>query len=308
MNDPWPRRAAAQLLDRPKATVPELVGRLLAVQAQDSRAAALALRARGTGFTRRDVDEALHNKEITRAWGPRGTLHLIRTDDLPWLLSLTRSSQKTIERRLNQLGAAHLTNRVEKATFGQGPLTKAELGERLQAEGQAIIHLAAYAAEQGRLVLGPDRNGKATYVHTADWLGAPIVFEPDRDRALRELGLRYAQAHAPATPEDLAYWSGLGVKDAQRAHRDVPEKEPWEGIRLLPAFDEFLLGWKERAPMTVPPATIAPGGGIIRPAIVKDGTIIRTWSIERNGVVTDATIPLDQEAAEIATFLHITSK
>ncbi len=290
--------------------MPELVRELLAVQAQDSRAAALALRARGAGFTRHDVQEAIERREIVRAWGPRGTLHLIRTDDLPWLLSLTRSSTATIARRLAQLGVTgdDLAERVEKATFGQGPLTKAELGQRLKAEGQAIVHLAAVAAEQGRLVLGPDRNGKATYVHTADWLGAPIAFEPDRDRALRELGLRYARCHAPATPEDLAYWSGLSLKDAQSAYQVVPEKEPWEGIRLLPAFDEFLLGWKERAPMTVPPATIAPGGGIIRPAIVKDGTIIGTWSIERNKVVTSATIPLDREAAEITTFLHITSK
>lgn len=304
MNDPWPRRASAQLLDRPETGVTELVGRLLAVQAQDSRAAALALRARGTGFTRQDVQEAVERREIVRAWGPRGTLHLIRADDLPWLLSLTRPSTSTVDRRLAQLGAAHLTGRVEEATFGQGPLTKAELGERLGAQGQAIIHLAAFAAERGRLVLGPDRGGKATYVHTADWLGAPIVFEPDRDRALRELGLRYAAAHAPATPEDLAHWSGLSLKDARRAHQVVPEKEPWEGVRLLPAFDEFLLGWKERAPMTVPPATIAPGGGIIRPAVVKDGKIVGTWSLDGNG----AGIPIDQEIADIANFLHITSK
>ncbi|TKK78739.1 winged helix DNA-binding domain-containing protein [Herbidospora galbida] len=306
MNDPWPRRAAAQLLDRPRTTVPELVRALLAVQAQDAKAAALALRARGAGFTRADVEAALQAGEIVRAWGPRGTLHLIAADDLPWLLSLTRPSTSTIARRLAQLGVTgdDLAGRVEKATFGQGPLTKAELGERLRVEGQAIIHLAALAAERGRLVLGPDRGGKATYVHAADWLGAPIAFEPDRDRALRELGSRYARAHSPATPEDLAHWSGVSLKDARRAHHDVPEKEPWEGTRLLPAFDEFLLGWKERAPMTVPTATIAPGGGIIRPAVVKDGVIVGTWSLGGNG----GEIPVDQEIADIANFLHITSK
>nr|WP_083976246.1 winged helix DNA-binding domain-containing protein [Herbidospora sakaeratensis] len=306
MNDPWPRRAAAQLFDRPRTTVPELVRALLAVQAQDSKAAALALRARGTGFTRADVEQAIRAKEIVRAWGPRGTLHLIAADDLPWLLSLTRPSTATIARRLTQLGVTgdDLAGRVEKATYGQGPLTKAELGERLRAEGQAIIHLAALAAERGRLVLGPDKGGKATYVHAADWLGAPIAFEPDRDKALKELGTRYARAHAPATPEDLAYWSGVSLKEARRAHQDVPEKEPWEGTRLVPAFDEFLLGWKERAPMTVPTATIVPGGGMIRPAVVKDGKIVATWSLGGN----DREIRADEEFADIANFLHITSK
>ncbi|NAS21800.1 winged helix DNA-binding domain-containing protein [Herbidospora sp. NEAU-GS84] len=306
MNDPWPRRAAAQFLDRPRTSVPELVRGLLAVQAQDPKAAALALRARGTGFTRRDVEEAIRTREITRAWGPRGTLHLIRTDDLPWLLSLTRPSTATIARRLAQLGVTgdDLAGRVERATFGQGPLTKAELGERLGAEGQAIVHLAALAAERGRLVLGPDRGGRATYVHAADWLGAPIAFEPDREKALKELGVRYARAHAPATPEDLAYWSGVSLREARRAHHDVPEKEPWHGLRLLPAFDEFLLGWKERAPMTVPTATIVPGGGMIRPAVVKDGMIVGTWSLGAN----DREIPDGEEIADIANFLHITSK
>ncbi|WP_051760419.1 winged helix DNA-binding domain-containing protein [Herbidospora cretacea] len=306
MNDPWPRRAAAQLLDRPRTTVPELVRDLLAVQAQDSKAAALALRARGTGFTRQDVEQAIRAREITRAWGPRGTLHLISTDDLPWLLSLARPSTAAIARRLTQLGVTggDLAGRVEKATFGQGPLTKAELGERLGAEGQAIIHLAALAAERGRLVLGPDRGGKATYVHAADWLGAPIVFEPDREKALKELGLRYGRAHTPATPEDLAYWSGVSLREARWAHHDVPEKEPWYGVRLLPAFDEFLLGWKERAPMTVPTATIVPGGGMIRPTVVKDGVIVGTWSLDGN----DRRIPVGEEIADIANFLHITSK
>ncbi len=233
MNDPWQRRAAAQLLDRPTTGVPELVERLLAVQAQDSRAAALALRARGTGFTRQDVREAVDRREIVRAWDPRGTLHLIRTDDLPWLLSLTRPSASTVDRRLAQLGAADSAGRVEKATFGQGPLTKAELGERLGVEGQAIIHLAAHAAEQGRLVLGPDRAGKATYVHTADWLGAPIVFEPDRDRALRSSACGTRGRTPPPRPRTSPTGQGSSLKEARRAHQVVPEKEPWEGMRLL---------------------------------------------------------------------------
>jgi hypothetical protein len=54
------RRAVAQRLHRPRRAGPEaIVSALLAVQAQDVRAAPLALRARATGLTAAAVDAAL---------------------------------------------------------------------------------------------------------------------------------------------------------------------------------------------------------------------------------------------------------
>ena len=308
-------RVAAQLLHRPGRgpAIADLVGRLVAVQAQDIGAAPLALRVRSRGLTAADVAAAREDRSIVRAWGPRGTLHLVATNDLPWLGPLFGPQWINHSlRRLAQEGVmgttAELVRVTDRALAGQGPLTKAQLGERLAklgrpAKGQGIVHLAALAAAHGKVVLGPDRAGKPTYVLAADWLPSQPPPDNDRGRALAELARRYLRAHAPAGPEDLAAWSGLGLGDARAAwatvgseltevrHRDRPLWRARRGgprpadvpVSLLPAFDEYLLGWRDRG-LIVADAharTVLPGGGILRPAVLAHGRVVGTWRVIR---------------------------
>jgi hypothetical protein len=264
------------------------------------------------------VEAAWQAREIVRTWGPRGTLHFMHVDDLPWLHALTRRDTGTL-RRLAQEGVTgdDLLPLIDRALEGQGPLTKAELTERLagRAQGQGVVHLVALAAHHGLAVLGPSRAGKPTYVHAADWFGAPIGAEPDRQRALAELALRYRRAHHPAEPEDLAAWSGLPLGDARTAWRlaaapDPPSVVGTSVVRLAPAFDEYLLGWKSRDAILPAEHTRAvfPGGGILRPVLIVDGEIKGVWS--RKGVeVTVAPfaelVPglLDDEVEDVRRFL-----
>ncbi len=322
-------RVAAQLLHRPdrRPAVAELVGRLLAVQAQDLAAAPLALRARSQGLVAADVHAAREDRSIVRAWGPRGTLHFIATEDLGWLTALHGQLLNGSLRRLSQLGvtgtAESLLRKLDRAIDGRGPLSKVELGHRVGLTGQAIVHLAALGASRGRLVLGPDRDRKATYVAVADWLGRPP--DPvDRPTALAELARRYLRSHGPATPDDLAAWSGLGLGDCRSAftaigaeltevrHHDRPlwklkrsGRPVTMPLALLPAFDEYLLGWKDRSLIVDPrhARSVVPGGGIIRAAVVDNGLVVGTW---KTGQVS-AFSPLDPDAvaaerADIARF------
>ncbi len=57
---------------------------MIGVQAQDLRAAALALRSRVPGLTRGAVRAAA----LLRTWTVRGTVHLIAASDRPWLHAL----------------------------------------------------------------------------------------------------------------------------------------------------------------------------------------------------------------------------
>lgn len=315
------RDVEAQLLHRPPGPGPgEVVRRLLAVQAQDIPSAYLAFRARSATLTRRHVEDAWRRREIVRTWGPRGTLHFVHRDDLPWLHGLTRRHAAALRRLAQEGVTGDPLPLIDRALAGQGPLTKAELTERLsgRARGQGVVHLVALAAAHGLAVLGPPRAGKPTYVHAADWLGAPIVPEPDRDRALAELALRYRRAHRPATPEDLAAWSGLSLTDARTAWRRAPAPappgDPPAGagplVRLLPAFDEYLLGWRSRDPILAPEhaRTVHPGGGVLRPVIVVDGRVEGVWTRE-GPEVTPAPFTelppglLDAEVADIRRFL-----
>jgi Cu2+-containing amine oxidase len=68
-----------------------VVERLLAVQTQDPRGARLAVRARSEGLYATDVDDALNSRELVTTWVNRGTQHLIRSEDYPWLHALTTS-------------------------------------------------------------------------------------------------------------------------------------------------------------------------------------------------------------------------
>jgi hypothetical protein len=307
-------RAAAQLLHRPGALgVAQVVGRLLAVQAQDLRAARLALRARSVGLRAPDVDAALSaERSVVVAWLMRGTLHLVGRDDYPWLLGLTAPTRLSASRRrLAQEGvsaddAERAVGIVGRALADDGPLTRSQLAERIAAEGirtegQATPHLLMLAALRGVAVLGPLReDGGHAFALARDWLGTAPPTElagAERDGALAELARRYLAAHGPAAPDDLAAWSGLALRDARAglqaiaselAERgddllDLAAREPTpEAIpaRLLAAFDPYLLGWKDRA-FAVPTRyakRVHPGGGMLRATATVDGLAVATWS------------------------------
>ena len=203
------RRAAAQLLVPGERAAADVVRRLLAVQAQDPRAARVALRARGA--------ERVDESALVTTWLLRGTLHLVAVEDLGWLHALTGALVRPqTERRLAELGAAPARAlRVIERALADGPRSRADLADRLRAaglaaEGQIVPHLLGLAASRGTLVLAGD-----AYALTADVAPAARA-APDRDAALAELARRYLRGHGPATPDDLAAWSGLGLGDARR--------------------------------------------------------------------------------------------
>jgi hypothetical protein len=285
------RRAAAQLLSEPAAGPREVVRRLLAVQAQDLRAARLAIRARTRDVTAAEVDRLLADGSLVVGWLLRGTLHLVRAEDYHWLLALTAPTRiATNRRRLRQEGvppddADRAVPTIERALADEGPLTRGELATRLAAagirtEGQATHHLLVLAALRGVAVLLPPRNGTQAFVLARDWLGQPGTL--DRDASLAELARRYLAGHAPATPTDLARWSGLPLRDTRRLPAGSLGQPPAGAPppRLLAAFDPYLLGWKDRS-FAVPAQharRVHPGGGVLRAVVTVGGEAAGTWA------------------------------
>lgn len=312
---------------------------MLAVQAQDIAGAPLALRARTRNTTLADVVAAREARSIVRAWGPRGTLHLVAAEDLAWLTALRGPANRSqAMRRLGQTGVAgaeaDLVRVTERALSGQGPLTKAEFGQRLAAlglpaQGQGIVYLAFLGAMHGRVVLGPDRGPKPTYVHAQEWLGAPVDLRVDRGAALAELARRYLRARGPASPADLAAWFGLSARDATAAFaaagddlvaldgspagpdrlwrlRHDTEKARRVTVALLPSFDEYLLSWRDRTMILDPghAKRVIPGGGILPPTVVADGRVAGTWRSDGTvELLPGATV---DEAALAAEFADVT--
>jgi hypothetical protein len=315
------RRAAAQLLGGAYEPPHRAVAHLLAVQAQDLRAARLALRARGAASVAADVDAALtDDRSLVVTWLMRGTLHLVAREDHGWLLALTGDQNAaTIRRRLGQLGvserdAERAVTVIERALADEGPLPRPRLAERLRAaglpaEGQAVPHLLALAAGRGTIVLGPIQDGEHALVLARDWLGPPSR-APDRDTALAELARRYLRGHGPASAADLAAWSGLGLRDARAGLAAIADELRHDGDlaelaersappnrmppRLLGAFDPYLLGWNDRS-FAVDPAharRVHPGGGIVRATAIAGGRAVATWTMPGGRVALAPFAPL----------------
>jgi hypothetical protein len=336
----WLRVRAQRLSPRPRRpadTVAHVVRDLFAVQAQDPAAAPLAIRARSAGLVAADVRRAREReRSVVRTWAMRSTLHLLAAEDVGWLLALLGPHfVRTSQRRREALGldeetCARAIRALREILARRGPLTRAEIVEqlalrRVRLEGQARPHLIARAALEGVVCLGPDRGREPTYVLLEDW-AEPGRSLP-RDEALAELARRYLAAHGPAGLEDFATWTGLPRADArtgleaitpelvevavggrpawlpesQAASLDEPPP-PDLLVRLLPAFDPYLLGYRDRGHIV--PAEharqIHPGGGLIRPALLLNGSVIGTWRSRprRGGLLVDVSpfAPLTAEA------------
>ncbi|MDQ3810465.1 MAG: winged helix DNA-binding domain-containing protein, partial [Chloroflexota bacterium] len=69
--------------------MPRLVGQVCGLQAQDPQAALLGARARAAGLTAAEVERArVEDRSVVVTWCWRGTLHLVATEDLSWILPL----------------------------------------------------------------------------------------------------------------------------------------------------------------------------------------------------------------------------
>jgi hypothetical protein len=332
-------RFAAQGLAGPAAREPSaVVERLLAVQGQDPRGARLAVRARSEGLSAADVDRALsEERSLLITWLNRGTLHLVRSEDYPWLQALTTPPlQASCKRRLHQEGISPeqgelAVETIERALVDEGPLSRHQLRERLDAAGvptggQALIHLLFLAAVRGVAVRGPMIGKDHAYVLVRDWLGRqPKV---DRDKALAELARRYLVGHAPADDRDLARWAGLPLRDARAgltaiapelvqrddglvhlsAHPPVAEVP---GPRLLGAFEPVLLGWTSREAVLGKQTQLVTLNGIFKPFAMVKGRAVGTWRLARGKVTIEplgritkqASAALAADAADVERFM-----
>ncbi|HEY3558337.1 MAG TPA: winged helix DNA-binding domain-containing protein [Kribbella sp.] len=276
--------------------VADVVRRTGGLQAQTWRGAAYAVRARSTATTLSDVTHAqVTDRSVVRGWFMRGTLQLVAVEDAGPLLGLLGGKLiKDTERRYAELGLPERTRAaaagvLEEHLLANGPSSRADLAEVLvragliaEPKGQAVYALIRYTGLLGRLCYGPGE----TWVAVSDWLGKPLTLQGDLD----SLAHRYLTAYGPATARDFATWSGLPVPDARRAIRSVAtssfevettdlyavEDLPGcQDARMLGEFDAYLLGYQNRFQEL--PASIFPGGGMLRPAVIKAGRAIGSW-------------------------------
>ena len=296
---------ASPVLDDPAG----VVSWLGAVQAQDYLGGLWAVGLRTRSATERQVERALAGRAILRTWPMRGTLHFVGAKDVRWMLDLLagRVSERAAARRRElEIDAATVRRSrklVVKALEGGRQVTRSGLYDGLEAAGIATrdgrgLHILIGFALEGLICFGAREGKQQTFALLAEW--APDARTLPRDEALGELARRYFTSHGPATWRDFAWWSGLRAAEAREAIQlartqltceIVEGKEFWHvpssrrpventspAAYLLPPFDEFTVGYKDRsAALHRRDAGSAQSGAMIGPVVVVNGMVVGTW-------------------------------
>ncbi|WFE52940.1 winged helix DNA-binding domain-containing protein [Micromonospora sp. WMMD1155] len=298
-----------------------------AMQAQDLASGLWSLGARLPGQSVADVQAALERREALRTWPMRGTVHLVPPADARWMLELTgvRSLSGSATRRarlgLTEADEGRAMDVLGAALTGGGRLTRAQCLATLReagigTDGQRGYHLLWTASVRGVTCVAPDVGTDQTFALLDEW--APESRRLDRDEALAVLAHRYVRGHGPVTAREFAGWSGLTLTDARRglaaaesalstvrvdgepmhvdaALADLRDIAP-DDVLALPGFDEYLLGYRDRALMLDPvdQQAVVPGNnGIFQATVVRAGRVVGVWKRKvGRSAVTVAVRPL----------------
>ena len=332
------------------------------VHAQIQASAELQLAARVDGITRQDVRDALwERRELVKAWTLRGTLHLHPADELPvWYAAGRAVSPEAQELGpwVDPKGELHPAlgrDHVEEIraavldTLDGRCLLREELAAEVvqrvgpKARGRLLSGFAFFGGAV--LCQGPPQGSKITLARPDQWVER--WEELDEQEGLREVCRRYLRTYGPATPKDFREWfsSRQFKPDDARAlfasveleevdveghsayvvEGDTSFPEPQRTARLLPEYDVYVMGFRERdqlVPEEVRGQVAAHGRGKYEgPAGVRflmvDGIAAGLWERKKRGKRIELRVTpsrkltraeraeLDAEAERLGAFLGL---
>jgi hypothetical protein len=219
----------------------------------------------------------------------------------------------------------------------------AEFGAKLaQSSWGTMLKPAAFT---GRLCFGPSLGQRVRFTRPDTWLAtaAPSV---DPQTATAEVARRFLTTYGPATYHDFArWWAGGGISTARQwiaslgeevtpveldgtrawmltVHaRELRELPPNRSVRLLPGFDQYVVGASYHAERLLPGdlrSRVYRPQGWISPVLVVNGRMDGTWRHEIKGSRVEVVIEpfvkvpswvrraAEREAERLAAFLGCT--
>ena len=208
-----------------------------------------------------------------------------------------------------------------------------------QSSWGTILRPAAFA---GNLCFGPSLGQRVRFTRPDTWLATSLA-KVDPQIATRAVARRYLAAYGPATYHDLArWWNGGGVStgrqwmaslgeevspvelDGRQAWmlaadaREACDIPPIRSVRLLPGFDQYVVGASYHAERLLPGdlrRQVYRPQGWISPVLLVNGRMLGTWRHEIKGSRIEVTIEpfvktpawvrraAGQEAERLAAFL-----
>ncbi len=326
-------------------------------------AAELALSARIPDLRVADVRTALwERRSLVKVHGLRSTIHLVGADDVGLHMAAMRAHPWGRDgawlrfHGLDPAGAGPLLDAIGDA-LDRRQLTREELAVEVAARaGEWALEpmrsnwgsLLAPAAFAGLLCFGPSRGAKVTFVRLDQWIDGWEELDPEA--SMVEVVRRFFTAYGPASDADVAAWLGMRSADARpfldalrpelaqvsvvgrpgwclAADLDSTADEPAAvaTLRLLPQYDSYILGHRQRDRL-VPPAAKAriaadPKGRLEHvvgvSTMLVDGVVGGIWKRAKRGRRLEITVDpttglspahlelLDREVDRIAAFLGV---
>lgn len=253
--------------------------------------------------------DSVNTDGLVKSWTNRGTMHLFRADDLPLFLYQGRTH---FLREVDTLGADAYIDAKRKAYFadllvsaiGEGIDDREALKALCERKGMTDCEAKSLFDPWGGLIRALCENGHICHkVQEKKAYKLCPAFEPmARDDAQTELLRRYFTHFGPATVKDAAYffgWTQARVK-ALLAQLLVTQTVCNsrtcyfldEGIHsevsvprclFLAGFDQLLLGYEKKENPFLPTGRIGDiftRSGIVRPALLLDGTVKGYWNLK----------------------------
>ncbi len=255
-----------------------------------------------------DIEKELNDGKILRTHLLRPTWHFVSAKDIRWLLKLTASrvhvANAYMYRQLElDTKIFNKCNKIlAKILKDRNQLTRVEIGnafkkQKIVAEGLRLIYIMMYAELSGVICSGARRGNQFTYALLDERADESIVFS--KDEALGELSSRYFKSRGPATVKDFSTWSGLTLTECRRGvdmiksnlyaemieneeyfftSADLPSAKQIKKTWLLPVYDEYIMGYKDRSAISLFKKQHNPAAAFhYDSTIVFEGQVIGTW-------------------------------
>lgn len=313
-------RLARHHLLSPSGSDPVAICRdICGMQAQLMPAAQMNISARARGLAAARIEAALwQERTLVKTLCMRQTVHLLPAADFHTYMSAVRRSRVTAVVRI--MARLRITDRDRETllhsileTLEAGPVAKGELtarvrprvSSRVRAWMDRVWNAARLALVEGLICYGPNRGQEVTFVRVDQWL--PRARRIGEEEAKRELLRNYLRAYGPATLRDFSHWSGIPMNEArepweasreERAEVSVAGEQAWllredlrvlrkqkssgAGVRLLAAFDPYLLAHADKEHLIRPEnyKRVFRSLGWISPVVLVGGVVAGTWEHE----------------------------
>lgn len=300
----------------------EVVMWLGAMQGQEYAMAKWGIAQRMLEINDSEIEQAFTDGAILRTHLLRPTWHFVAPADIRWVLELTGPRVQAVNaymyRKLEMDNAFFKRSNaaLTKALQGGKHLTRVELASALQRAGIGTVgelrmgYIMMRAELDGIVCNGARRGKQSTYALLEKRV--PPVRPLDRDEALVELVRRYFTSRGPATMKDFVTWSGLTMADVKKGiellkpnleheiidgqtywfrESSLPAKRSTKTAQLLPIYDEYVMGYKDRSAIlgALASENLDAGSIAFDNIIVIDAMLVGSWkrTLSKNEVIVE---------------------